>query len=64
MIHKVVTKKILHTTFIPFRAFFMPKKDILTDIPLHKKARDGAIGPGDQWLAPTEEDFRSSETSN
>ena len=40
------------------------KKDILTDIPLHKKARDGAIGPGDQWLAPTEEDFRSSETSN
>ena len=42
----------------------MQKKDILTDIPLHKKARDGAIGPGDQWLAPTEEDFRSSETSN
>ena len=42
----------------------MQKKDILTDIPLHKKARDGAIGLGDQWLAPTEEDFRSSETSN
>ena len=27
-------------------------------------ARDGAIGLGDQWLAPTEEDFMSSETSN
>ena len=27
-------------------------------------ARDGAIGPVDQCSAPTEEDFRSSETSN
>lgn len=27
-------------------------------------ARDGAIDPGDQCLAPIEEDFRSSETSN
>ena len=29
-----------------------------------KKARDGAIGLEDQWLAPTEEGFMSSETSN
>lgn len=27
-------------------SFSCKKKDILTDIPLHKKARDGAIGPG------------------
>ena len=29
-----------------------------------KKVQDSAIGPGDHWVAPTEEDFRSSETSN
>ena len=28
------------------------------------EARDGAIGPVDQCSAPTEEDFKSSETSN
>ncbi len=44
---------------------FHTKKDILFGCPfLYVKARDGAIGPGDQCLAPTEEDFRSSETSN
>ncbi len=31
---------------------------------MHKKVRDGAIGLEDQWLAPTEEGFMSSETSN
>ena len=31
---------------------------------MNPSARDGAIGPVDQCSAPTEDDFRSSETSN